>query len=73
MTSLAERKTRLVFETADTVFDGGSRQVVVEARPTYAIVRLKGRRSGYLISYAAIYSAAVKLAMQGQPKKKARR
>ena len=65
MTRLAERKTRLVFETSDSVFERSqSRQIVIEARPAYCIVRLKGQRRGFPICYAAIYSRAVQMAAE---------
>jgi hypothetical protein len=76
MRSLAERKTRLVFETADVVHEcGHDRQVAVEAHPGYAVVRLKGTRQGYCISYGAIYHAAVRLTVQGEsgPRKATRK
>ena len=67
MTSLAQRKTRLVFETDDFIYERGhQRQVIVEAHPTYATVRLKGTRHGYPICYAAVYHAAVRLAVEEQ-------
>jgi hypothetical protein len=62
---LSERKTRLIFETGDIVFERGRwRQVIVEARPTEATIRLKGMRASYVIDYASIYSLAVKRATE---------
>lgn len=67
MTSLAKRKTRLLIETSDTVRERGrSREVVIEATPHIALVRLKKTRTVYPISYAAIYHAAVRLAVAEQ-------
>lgn len=61
MTSLEKRKSQLRIMTSDTVFDRGRRrEVVIEAHPHYAVVRLKGMRSGFEISYAGIYNLAVK-------------
>lgn len=66
MTALDQRKTRLTFETADTVRERGkSRPVVIEAvTPYYCNVRLKGTRTVFPISYGAIYGAAAKIAAQ---------
>jgi hypothetical protein len=65
MRPLSQRKTRLVFETDDFVFERGhQRQVVIEARPRFAMVRLKGRHTGFPICYAAVYHAAAKLAAE---------
>ena len=73
MKALAQRKTRLVFETDDSIYERGhSRQVIVEAHPSYAVVRLKGTRKGYSICYAAIYHAAVRLAVEAERSVKAR-
>lgn len=73
MSLLAERKTRLVFETENSIFERGrARKVIVEARPAYARVRLKGYRRGFLISYAAVYHAAVRMAVE-EERKAARR
>jgi hypothetical protein len=63
MRSLAQRKTRLVFETEDAIFERGrNRQIVIEARPGYCYLRLKGSRRRYPICYAAIYHRAVDIA-----------
>lgn len=76
MTKLSARKTKLVFCTADEVRERGKyRQVVIEAHTLCCTVRLQGMRKGYLITYGAIYSLAVKqaLAAEREAKKKARR
>jgi hypothetical protein len=63
MTQLSKRKTRLVIESSDVVRERGrSREVVIEAQPYVAMVRLKGTRTAFPISYAAIYHAAARLA-----------
>ncbi len=65
MSALSDRKTRLVFETDNFIHECGQpRRVVVEAHPLYASVRLKGLRGSYAINYAAIYHAAVRLAVE---------
>lgn len=75
MTALRERKTRLVFETADTIREQGKlREVVIEATPHYALVRLKGTRKAFPISYGAIYHRAAALAAEeARAAKKGRR
>jgi hypothetical protein len=74
MSRLALRSTRAMFTTEDCVRERRKlREVVVDLKPRYAMVRLAGLRTSYPISYAAIYSAAVKLAVQQEraEKKKA--
>lgn len=71
MTMLAQRKTKLRFETADTV---RGRAVVVDVSPYTAIVRLKGTRTRYEISWAGIFWQAVKVkAEKDRVGRKARR
>lgn len=61
MTSLNKRKSRLIFETCDIVRERGRyREVVVEAHPMCAHVRLKGMRSGFDIPWSAIWAMAAK-------------
>ena len=72
MRSLSQRKTRLVFETDDAVFERGhNRQVVIEARPGYCYLRLKGSRRRFPICYAAIYHHAVEMAREQARRDKA--
>ena len=75
MTTLSNRKTRLVFETADTVRENSKlRAVIIEAQPMIAYVRLKGTRRVFPISYAAIYHAAGRIeAERVRAEKKAQR
>lgn len=62
MTSLEKRKSQLRIITSDVVREHGKlREVVLEAHPYYATVRLKGMRSGYQVSWAGIYNMAVRL------------
>jgi len=64
VTALSQRKTRLVFETAGEIFERGhGRQIIVEARPYFAYLKLKGSRRVYTISYETIYRAAVQAAV----------
>lgn len=63
MTTLRQRKTRLIFETESEVKERGKyRAVIIEAMPHFAMVRLKGTRTKFPIPYAAIYHAAARLA-----------
>ena len=65
MSSLETRKTRLTFETANTVRERGrSRQVVIEAQPYVAFVRLKGTRTTFPIAWDAIYCLAARNAAE---------
>lgn len=67
MTRLDERKSRLLIETSDTVRERGAlREVVLEPQPYYVVVRLKGLRSRFPISYAAIWNQAVKIEVERQ-------
>jgi hypothetical protein len=59
MTALSNRKTRLRFETSDSV---KGRAVVVDVSPFTASVRLKGTRTAFEISWAGIYYQAAKVA-----------
>lgn len=62
MIRIANRVTRLMFETDDFIYDTGQqRRVIVEARPAYAKLRLKGTRRSYSIPYSAVYQAAVRM------------
>jgi hypothetical protein len=64
MKALAERKSRLKFATADTVFSRGRRRAVcVEATPLAAVMRLKGESasSALHVSWATLYSYAAEM------------
>ena len=75
MTRLSERKSKLLIQTSDTVREKGkSREVIIEPLPHYAVIRLKGLRSRYEISWAGIWNAAVKIEVERQrAEKKAKR
>lgn len=63
MTRLTERKTKLIFVSGDVVRERGRlRDVIIEAKPMHAEVRLAGMRTSFPISYAAIYHAAARIA-----------
>lgn len=61
MTAIAQRKTRLRFETSGTVRGRG---VIIEADAYLARVRLKGMRTAYEISWEGIYWQAAKVAAE---------
>lgn len=64
MTALSQRRTKLVIETSGQIREQGRyREVIIEAQPYHAVVRLKGLRTSFEISYEAIYSLAVKQAV----------
>ena len=72
MRSLAERKTRLVFETSDQVRERGAwRSVIVEAHPGYAVVRLKGLRGRFEICYGTVYQEAARIAAERKRRERA--
>jgi hypothetical protein len=65
MTSLATRKTRLSVEFSDCIRERGKqRNVTMELTPYGVRVRLKGLRSSFEISPAAIYNRAVLLEVE---------
>lgn len=51
--------TKPVVRRALTVYRG--RQLVVTLHPTYLAIRQAGRRSGYMLDYAAVFECAAKL------------
>ena len=75
MTSLAKRKTRLLVEFSDCVRERGKlREVTMELTPYGLSVRLKGMRSSFEISPAAVYNRAVLLAVEkARSEKKAKK
>lgn len=74
-TALAKRKSRLTFETSDTVrYRGKLREVVIEANAYTASIRLKGTRQRYELSWAGAFNHAVRVHVEKQrSEKKARR
>jgi hypothetical protein len=75
MTRLATRKTRLSVEFSDCIRERGKlREVTMEFTPYAVSVRLKGLRSSYAISPAAIYNRAVLMEVERKrAEKKAKR
>ena len=59
MGALLELKARILFVTASVVKESGkTREVVVESRPQYAVIQLKGSRERYSIAWEAVYELA---------------
>jgi hypothetical protein len=64
MTKLRNRKSRLIFTTADEINDRGKyRAVVIEAQPT-------GTRTAFPVSYGAIYHLAARIAAEAERREK---
>jgi hypothetical protein len=71
MTALSERRSRLRIETSECKRESGrNREILLEAHPYHAVVRLKGMRSGYEISWASVYDLAVKQAVEAARREK---
>lgn len=71
MTSLSARKRKLRFLTSAVIRHGGkAREVVIEAEPTFARVRLKGLRTSYAIGWDGLFWAAAKLAAEQRRREK---
>ena len=59
MGCLLERKAQIIFVTASSMEKNGKkRKVVVESRPTFAIIRLEGSKERFSIAWEAIYEIA---------------
>ena len=60
MNFLFEYKSQTIFVSASTVNDNGKkRKIVIESRPTFAIVKPQGSRKCFPIAWEVIYEAAV--------------
>lgn len=60
MSKLSQRKSRLVVETENTVYERGrNRKIIVELRPGYAIYRLKGTRRMVVVSYTSALNLGI--------------
>jgi hypothetical protein len=54
-----EHKAKTIFITASLVrFNGRPREVVIENRPQFAIVQLKGSKQRYAVAWEKIYNIA---------------
>lgn len=61
MSKLSKRKTRLLVETDNTVYDRRrQREIVVELKPSYMVLRLKGTRAVYTITYTSALNQAIR-------------
>jgi hypothetical protein len=64
MTKMAERKTRLSVEFSDCIRERGKlREVIMQFSPYGIQVRLKGLRTSYEVTPAAIYNRAVQVSV----------
>jgi hypothetical protein len=60
MPYLLERKTRIIFVTASSVqAKRKPREIVIETRPEFAIVRLNGTKEQYPLPWEKIYNVAL--------------
>ncbi len=60
MSKLIERKSRLVVETENVVYDKGRyRKIIVELRPSFMILRLKGTRAEFTHAYTSSLNQAI--------------
>jgi len=56
---LPDRKSRTIFITGSTVlYNGKRRNVVIESRPEFAIVKLNGTKTNYPLAWERIYEVA---------------
>jgi hypothetical protein len=59
MSFLFEHKSQTIFISASTVNENGKkRKIIIESRPTFAIVKPQGSRECFPISWEMIYEAA---------------
>lgn len=74
MTALSKRKSRLLISTEDSVYDSGRRrEVMLEAHPYHATIRLKGMKTTFEVSWASVYQLAVKQAVEAARREKRKR
>ena len=58
---LVDPKTTIIFVTASPVLCGGRhRNIIVETRPEFAILKLRGTKTRYPLAWEAIFELAVK-------------
>ena len=61
MTKLSQRKSRLVVETSNAVYDRRrQREIILELKPGYMILRLKGARRNFPLSYTSALNLAIR-------------
>jgi hypothetical protein len=61
MSRIAERKTRLSLETNETI---RGREIMLEIMPHSAVVRLKGKRTRYEVSWTTVFWKAAEIAAE---------
>ena len=58
---LTQRKSRLVVETGNTVYDRRKqREILMELKPDYMLLRLKGTRAQFVLSYTSALNLAIR-------------
>ena len=71
MTHLRDRKNRLSFATNSTArYRGREREIVMEAFPEYAAVRLLGTRTRYEVNWRAIFDLAAEIRARRERERK---
>jgi len=71
MTYLRDRKNRLSFVTNSTArYRGREQEIVMEAFPEYAAVRLLGTCTRYEVSWRAIFDLAAEIRAQRERQRK---
>jgi hypothetical protein len=74
MTKLLGRKSRLVVETENCIWQKRkTRPIIVELKPDYMLIRIKGTRSLYVISYTSCLNQAIRNEIQRKQLEKARK
>lgn len=62
MSRLRQRKTKLEFITNSTVrYRGRDREIVIEALPDTAVIRLLGTRVSYEVSWRGVYNLGARI------------
>ena len=79
MAYLIERKSQTIFVTATSIIARGKlREMIIESRPEYAVVRLSGIPEKFPVPWEEVYAAAKKrheanLRLERQAMRKANR
>jgi hypothetical protein len=59
MAYLIERKSQTIFVTATSILaEGKPREMTVESRPEYAVIKLAGVKEGFPVPWEEIYQTA---------------
>jgi len=68
MTRLRQRKTKLTFITNATArYRGKEREIVIEALPDTAIIRLLGTRVKYEVSWRGVHDLGARIVASHRP------